>query len=543
MRCPQCQSLNPEGSLYCSGCGLSRSEQRHARKSSIRPQTQGLIPQEVTPKAHFSQPKSPSNLPQNPLQTLIQGDRVLEKKFQLHKEIGRGGMGHVYSGVDLSLSRNVAIKILPPHYNEDSHIVARFRREARAMASLDHPNIVTVYSIGNDAHLHYFVMKLLQGETLAHELKRQEVGQLHPYNVRDVIELLIQACNGLEHAHNKNLLHRDIKPGNLMINRERKLTIMDFGIVKRLDDSSDTEGLKTAHGKIFGTPEYMPPEQAVGKGEYSPASDIYALGIVGFEMICGELPFKAKTPIEMILQHIRTAPPPFCGRGIGESPLFEAIIRRAMSKEPSERFENASHFRTALQGALQSEMNVQVHPLPSPPQPSEYSTVDQAVDPEYDLLSDDSFDVIDDLDELNDPEVDLISHADQSRGDNERSPQPMIPQPIQAPPFALTDPPTSTEVSRRPQTAYSNTNPNIRETPSTPSAPKSTQDPPKRGAPQTYELISVDIPQVDSPPPSKRSPPPLPPSATPDASPPSTPKFASKRPGHYSGLPIRRKKS
>ena len=357
MLCPKCQSRNHPKSPYCTHCGLSFSEQY------VRQETSNIADNRALP--HHSSQSHQTSLysSQNPLEHLLQSGGILEGKFQLRQEIGRGGMGHVYAGVDLSLGREVAIKVLPPHYNEDQAVVARFRREARAMASLDHPNIVTVYSIGHDAHLHYFVMKLLQGETLAHELKRQEIGQHVAFTSKDVIELLIQVCNGLDHAHQKSLLHRDIKPGNLMVNEDRKLTIMDFGIVKRLDETQDTIGLKTAHGKIFGTPEYMPPEQAMGKGEYSPASDIYALAVVGYEMICGEIPFKGETPIEIILQHIRSEPPPFVARGVGKNSILEAIFRKAMAKKPLDRYTSATHFQTALLGALQSEHKVNLHPV------------------------------------------------------------------------------------------------------------------------------------------------------------------------------------
>jgi serine/threonine protein kinase len=275
-------------------------------------------------------------------------------------------MGFVYRATDLSLNRDVAIKILPPHYNDDEAIVGRFQREARAMASLDHPNIVTVYSIGQDRGVHYFVMKLLRGQTLAHLLKSIKDGLSEPLSASQSIDLLIQASNGLEHAHSKSLLHRDIKPGNLMVSPEGSLTIMDFGIVKRLDDS-ESVGLKTAHGKIFGTPEYMPPEQAMGKGDYSPASDLYALTVVGYELLCGQLPYVADTPIGIIIQHIRSEVPTLTGRAEGQFPILERIFSRALAKEPRERFESAAEFRNALSYALQNIAKPQLSPvLPNP---------------------------------------------------------------------------------------------------------------------------------------------------------------------------------
>ena len=296
---------------------------------------------------------------QGPLEKFLAGDERLEGKFKLAEEIGRGGMGFVYRGVDLSLNREIAVKILPPHYNNDDSVVGRFRREARAMASLDHPNIVTVYSIGYEHGLHYFAMKLLHGETLAHTIKRVARGLRAPLELEEMIDLMIQACNGLEHAHSKSLLHRDIKPGNLMLSAGGALTIMDFGIVKDLG-GTDSIGLKTAHGKIFGTPEYMPPEQAMGKGDYSPASDLYALAVVGYELLCGELPYVADTPIGIIIQHIRAQIPPLKGRAAGRYPLIESIFHKALAKDPRARYESADDFRAALAGVQRSLKKTQL---------------------------------------------------------------------------------------------------------------------------------------------------------------------------------------
>ena len=413
MQCPKCHSFNPPGSLYCSGCGLSQAQQRkmleHANQSSVnqaavktstykKPPQSSLLsssrPRNSKPIIHpGASSATPKTALSNPLQVFLESGNSLENKFKLNKEIGRGGMGHVYAARDMSLGRDVAVKVLPPHYNEDESVVARFQREARAMASLDHPNIVTVYSIGQDASLHYFVMKLLAGETLAHKLKRQEIGQIEPYSIKTIIELLIQACNGLEHAHDKGLLHRDIKPGNLMINDDYKLTIMDFGIVKRLDNSTvDTVGLKTAHGKIFGTPEYMPPEQAMGKGDYAAGSDIYALAVVAYELLCGRLPFLGDAPLEIILQHIRSPAPNFTGRARGKYPTFERVIQKAMAKTLYDRYSDANEFRNALQGALMNEHSVQMIDMSQSnhnPSPAKQPAKQPAQQP-FELLSHDT---------------------------------------------------------------------------------------------------------------------------------------------------------
>ena len=350
-------------------------------------------PQESPNHHHFD---SELYAQHGPLEQFLAKGELLEGKFKIAEEIGRGGMGFVYRGVDLSLNREIAVKILPPHYNNDESVVGRFRREARAMASLDHPNIVTVYSIGYEHGLHYFAMKLLHGETLAHTIKRVARGVRAPLEVDEMIDLMIQACNGLEHAHSKSLLHRDIKPGNLMLSAGGSLTIMDFGIVKDLG-GTDSIGLKTAHGKIFGTPEYMPPEQAMGKGDYSPASDLYALAVVGYELLCGELPYVADTPIGIIIQHIRAPIPPLKGRATDRYPLIESIFHKALSKDPRARYESAHELRSALSGVRTSVKRPQVQGIDPTPVP-QVSTVDSAapdiaIDTPHETTSIDELDV------------------------------------------------------------------------------------------------------------------------------------------------------
>ena len=425
-----------------------------------------------TTQSNHQHASDPSN--SSPLKALFSQGGILDQKFKLGKEIGRGGMGYVHLATDLSLNRAVAVKILPPHYNDDQNVVGRFQREARAMASLDHPNIVTVYSIGFDFGLHYFVMKYLQGETLAHLIKRIELEQCPPLSNLEIIDILVQACNGLEHAHEKNLLHRDIKPGNLMLSKDSFLTIMDFGIVKRLDDS-DSVGLKTAHGKIFGTPEYMPPEQAMGKGDYSPASDLYALAIVGYELLCGELPYVADTPIGIIIQHIRADIPPLKGRAKNLYPVLESIFKKALAKEPAERYRSAAELRSALLGIKNS--------LSTP----KFQPIDHRVDH---TSEEDAFDFIDEIDSLIIDEAELLQ-----TGLDLDSPSP-------------TPPPTPTLT-----------------------------------APETKPLNSVSFnhPQATTQQSKPATPTPLP-KIQPDVRPTTTLRPASERPGHYKGLPFKRKR-
>jgi serine/threonine protein kinase len=285
---------------------------------------------------------------------ILEGQLALENKYILGKEIGRGGMGFVYQALDLTLKRVVAIKILPPKYNQDQQIISRFLKEARAMAMLDHPNIVPVYSIGHAEDLHYFVMKFLEGKTISKIIQRQNKNKQPHYTLPEMLSIIYQICDGLEHAHAKNILHRDIKPSNLMVGDQLKTTIMDFGIVKMVEKNN----VKTQHGKIFGTPEYMSPEQAMGKGDYFAASDIYSLAVVFYEMICGELPFQAEGPIEMIIQHIRQPFPGFKGKGKNLYPKLEKVISKAMAKDPMQRYQTVTEFKKALFEAQESQPNI-----------------------------------------------------------------------------------------------------------------------------------------------------------------------------------------
>ena len=264
-------------------------------------------------------------------------------KYEVLGEVARGGMGIVFRGNDRSLGRSVAIKVLLKRFNTDAESVARFRREARAMASLDHQNIVPVYAIGKEFGLHYFVMKFLTGWTVSERIKRVRLGLAEPFSQEEVRQVLIQVCRGLDHAHLKGLIHRDIKPSNIMVGPDGHVTIMDFGIVKETADDTLT---KT--GIVFGTPDYMAPEHAQGQPP-SAATDLYSLGIVAYEMLTGEQPFKGGTPFSLVLKHIKEPPPPLIERRDDIDEAFQDIIFRVLAKDPEERFPTAGAMMSALQ--------------------------------------------------------------------------------------------------------------------------------------------------------------------------------------------------
>ncbi|MCA9547546.1 MAG: protein kinase, partial [Myxococcales bacterium] len=267
-------------------------------------------------------------------------------------EIGRGGMGVVYRGHDLSLGRMVAIKVLPEQFNTDDEVIARFKKEARAMAALDHPNIVPVYAIGQQRNFHYFVMKFLEGATVAElleEKRRQDPdGRFDP---REVQSIIAQACRGLGHAHRRGLVHRDIKPGNLMVSPEHHVTIMDFGIVKEtqaLDRAEPSSQPLTRTGLVFGTPEYMAPEQAKGAVAPGPQADLYSLGVVAYEMLTGKPPFSGDSPFSVVLKHIKNPPAPLVEQVDGLSIEFQRAVFLALEKQVEDRYGDADEMATAL---------------------------------------------------------------------------------------------------------------------------------------------------------------------------------------------------
>ena len=313
--CSQCALSNPDGSRFCARCGAAIIYDLDDEAIAY-----------VTP---------------------IAAGTVFEGKYQVNEEIGRGGMGVVYRGHDLSLGRHVAIKVLPEHFNTDEEVIQRFKKEARAMASLDHPNVVPVYAIGQFKNFHYFVMKFLDGRTLAELLEAKRASGVGRFSPAEATQVLVQACRGLAHAHSRGLIHRDIKPGNIMLSPDLHATIMDFGIVK---EERSAEHL-TRTGLVFGTPEYMAPEQAQGHAQPGPTTDLYSLGVVAYEMLSGAPPFEGDTPFSVVVKHIKEPPAPLVERVPGVSRALHEVVLRSLEKEPQLRFSSADQMREALEAA------------------------------------------------------------------------------------------------------------------------------------------------------------------------------------------------
>ena len=221
--------------------------------------------------------------------------------YRIVEQIGSGGMGDVYRGYDESLARPVAVKVLPPQLARDGDFVRRFHAEATAAASLSHPNVVPIYTIGEDAGHHFFAMQYVDGESLAGRLSRQ--GHIP---VAEAVEVVGQCLAGLQAAHARGLIHRDMKPANVLIERESgRAMLVDFGLVRRIGDNARM----TATGVIMGTVDYIAPEQARG-GKIDARTDIYSLGVLFYQLLSGRLPFVADSPTAMVFQHAYEKPCP-----------------------------------------------------------------------------------------------------------------------------------------------------------------------------------------------------------------------------------------
>jgi serine/threonine protein kinase len=265
-------------------------------------------------------------------------------RFQIIEERGRGGMAVVYKAYDGVLQRTVALKVLLPHLVSDTGFIQRFHREAITAANLRHPNIVVIYDIGAHDDLQYIVMEYLIGQTL-----QQEIQQKGALSLARVLPILQQLASALDYAHEQGLVHRDVKPANIILDRHDHVTLTDFGLVKAIRGSETTSG-----GMAVGTLKYMAPEQAMGQ-ELDRRSDIYSLGVVVYEMLTGEVPFSGTTPYQALQQLIHTPPLPLSRHSSLVNPKLERTVLRALSKDPHRRFATAGEFVRGLAAATDSE--------------------------------------------------------------------------------------------------------------------------------------------------------------------------------------------
>jgi len=286
-------------------------------------------------------------------------DVKLNERYRLLTCIGSGGMAVVYKGVDLLLERRVAVKVLRQRFASDPEFLERFQREARAAANLDHPNVVTVFDVGTDGDRHYIVMEFVDGQDLK-SLIRQE-GHL---SVAEALDIATQIAAGVGHAHKADVIHRDIKPQNVLVTHAGRAKVADFGIARALSES----GL-TGPDTVWGSPIYFAPEQAAGDSP-TPASDVYSIGVVMYEMLAGSPPFRADNPTALAMKHLREEPPPLTARNPQVPPRLEWIVRKVLSKEPSARYRTAEQLAHVLEEyQSQVEQPTRWQPAVTPPSP------------------------------------------------------------------------------------------------------------------------------------------------------------------------------
>jgi serine/threonine protein kinase len=290
-------------------------------------------------------------------------DQVLGGRYRLRRQLARGGMATVWEAEDRILTRRVAIKVLHPHLAGDDGFRARFRREAVSAAGLAHPHIVTTYDTGRDSDVAYIVMELVEGTTLARLLKARG-----PLPVDKAVDIAAQVADALACAHEHGVIHRDVKPANILLRGDGHVKVADFGIAK-----AGAGNDLTRTGVVMGTAKYLSPEQVSG----SPAdalSDIYALGIVLYEMLCGQPPFVGETDLSTAVARLTAAPDGLRERRADIPRSLEAVVLRSLARDPNARFRSAAELRASL---LAVDLDASEHPTPpagvvAPPRPSRH---------------------------------------------------------------------------------------------------------------------------------------------------------------------------
>lgn len=268
-------------------------------------------------------------------------EKILANRYRLTEQIGMGGMAIVYKAVDLRTGHNVAVKVLRPEFNEDSEFIGRFQREAEAASKMTHHNIVNLLDVGMDGENRYLVMEYVQGKTLKEVI--QERGKLSaPLSCQIAIRIL----SALEHAHRNGIIHRDIKPQNILVHADGHVKVADFGIARIANSSTLTKG-----DNVMGSVHYFSPEQARGEGA-NVTSDIYSTGIVLYEMLTGKVPFDGDNPVAVAMQHLHASPAPIQSLAPDVPPAVVHVCMKAMEKNPALRYQSARDMAADLRAAL-----------------------------------------------------------------------------------------------------------------------------------------------------------------------------------------------
>jgi len=309
MECVRCHTPLPDNSKFCFSCGYDITG--GGSLSATSAQTESLM---------------------------ARLQRIVEGKYKLERLLGKGGMGAVFLAQDLTLEREVAIKVLPPDISLDDHVVKRFQQEAKTAAKLDHPNIIPIYRVESEGGLFFFVMKYIAGTSLEDVLDEKK-----RLPVDYVQRVLWEAACALGHAHQRGIVHRDVKPANIMFDHDGRVMLTDFGISKALQAASGFTGT----GMIIGTPHYMAPEQAKGS-PVDGRADQYSLGVVGYRMLTLELPFGGDSVHTILYKHIFEPAPRTSSVRQDMPPHLSEAISRALAKEPAQRYANMEEFATAV---------------------------------------------------------------------------------------------------------------------------------------------------------------------------------------------------
>jgi serine/threonine-protein kinase len=266
-------------------------------------------------------------------------------RYEIRSELGRGGMATVYLAYDPVLEREVALKVLPTYFAHEPEFSARFAREAKTVAALEHNAIVSMYDYGEDGEWPYFVMQLMKGGSLKEKIEQG------PLSMAEAAKILKRIGSALDRAHSRNLIHRDLKPGNILFNEDGDAYLTDFGIVKIVEGSDNY----TQTGNTLGTPAYMSPEQARGVEGIDGRSDIYALGVILYEMLTGDVPYKSDTTLGQAMMHVMDPLPEILSVNPDLPPVIDEIIKKAMAKEKENRYATTGELAETVEAVANEE--------------------------------------------------------------------------------------------------------------------------------------------------------------------------------------------